>query len=91
MRRSSSGSGARRAGKGAVLRLISLRDATDRVIGGEIEALRHRAMASAASLGITATAAWFRKLTTDDWTRRGAGSAHGSPWIQDVLNRASQP
>jgi hypothetical protein len=70
---------------------ISLREAADRVIGAEIEALRHRAMASAASLGITATAGWFRKLTTEDWARRASGPADGTPWIQDVLNKVSKP
>jgi hypothetical protein len=49
---------------------ISLASAVEHVIEGEYEALRHRALASAASLDIAATSGWLRKLPGAPWQQR---------------------
>jgi hypothetical protein len=46
---------------------ISLAAAVAHVIDGEYQALRHRAMASAASLDVAATPAWLRRLPGAPW------------------------
>jgi hypothetical protein len=74
-------------------RTISLKDAVTSVINDEVLALRHRTMASAASLDIGATPGWLKLIDAGDWLlRRATGPHHaGVHWIQSLLDEVGHP
>jgi hypothetical protein len=68
---------------------MTLTDAAEQVIREEVRALRHRTMASAASLGISAaelglggTSGWLEEFICGRWTRPDPAT----PWVQEVLS-----
>ena len=76
------------------VRGISLADATTSVINDEIQALRHRAMASAASLDIGATPEWLKLVAAGDWLLRREERQQqtvDAPVIQALFNKLSHP
>lgn len=75
------------------IRHIPLAAAVRSVIGDETLALRHRTMASAASLDIGATPSWLKLVDSGDWLRRKATGPHpaGVHWIQALLDEVGHP
>jgi hypothetical protein len=70
---------------------MPLKQASDDVIAEELHSLKHRTMASAASLDIGANPSLLEKLTSEDWPLpHNTGSPGDILWLQDVLNEVSQ-
>jgi hypothetical protein len=75
------------------IRHIPLEKAVSSVISDEMLGLRHRAMASAASLDIGATPSWLKLIDGGEWLRRQttAPPPNGVHWIQALLDEIGHP
>jgi hypothetical protein len=69
---------------------ITLAAATEHVIEGEIHALKHRTLASAASTYADAVPGLLSVLADEDWPRRHCVPASEPRRIQDTLDEVSQ-
>jgi hypothetical protein len=77
---------------------LALSAAAEHVIKAEIRSLRHRAVASAAAmgvraaeLGVSATFDWLEKFDREPFHGLGAAPADSHAWIQDSLTSACEP
>jgi hypothetical protein len=75
------------------VRRIPLEKALSSVISDEMLGLRHRAMASAASLDIGATPSWLKFIDGGEWIRRRttASQPPGTHWMQGLLDEVGHP
>jgi hypothetical protein len=65
----------------------TLADATRHVIEGEVRALKHRALASAAALTVSAAPGLFRLLSDDQWPMSRIDAAASHPGQHAIINR----
>jgi len=72
---------------GAKSGTATLADATRHVIDGEVRALKHRALASAAALTVSAAPGLFRLLSDDQWPMSRIDAAASHPGQHAIINR----
>lgn len=69
---------------------MTLAQVTDHVIAGELHELKHRTLASAASLEVGANPGLLERLTSEAWPWPSTESGGEIEWMQSVIDEVSQ-
>lgn len=69
---------------------VTLAQVTDHVIAGELHELKHRTLASAASLDVGANPGLLEKLTSEAWPWPSTESSGDIEWMQSVIDEVTQ-